>query len=325
MEELALPPGALDSLRDGRVFVAGATTLLGQAIVRVATADGGILACGAGLPDDALRDAAAMIAAFRQDRPTHVVVTAGRSGGIASNRHAPADLMADNLRVITAVLTAARACRVPRLLYVASSCAYPREAPQPMQPGTLWSGPLEPTSAAYATAKLAGIVLCQAIRDQDGLPYIVGIAGDSYGPGDDFSPDDSHVVPGLIRRMHDARARGDATFAVWGTGRQVRDLVYVDDVARGCLLALARYDNRDPVNIASGLGTTMADLARVVRDVVGFAGELDFDTTRPDGTPVKLLDATVLRECGFAPRVGLRDGVAITYRWFLDYRAASPA
>jgi GDP-L-fucose synthase len=305
------------SLRGGRVFVAGADTVVGRSLVSELRSLEGVDICGPEISDSVLRDRHAVEDTLARLKPTHVIVAAGRAGGIALNRRSPADLMLDNLQVATAIVPAAHAQGVTALLYLASSCTYPRAASQPMQPQALFTGALEPTSAAYATAKLAGIVLCQAYRDQYGAPFVSGIVGDAYGPGDDFDPENSHVVAGLIRRMHEARERGDATFTVWGTGRQVRDLVFVDDLVHACLLALADYHEREPINLSSGIGTTIAELADVVRGVVGFQGELCFDASRPDGAPIKVLDAGAIRRLGFVPRSTLRAGVERTYQWFL--------
>jgi len=310
-----------DSLRGGRVFVAGARTALGGAIARALRGLDGVDVCGLDTPEAALRDPSAAEDTFARLTPTHVIVAGGRSGGIALNRQAPADLMLDNLRLASAILPAAHRQHVRSLLFVASSCTYPRSAAQPMRPDALLSGPLEPTSEAYAMAKLAGIVLCQAYRDQYGAHFVPAIAADSYGPGDTFDPDNSHVVAGLIRRMHEARVRGDATFSVWGTGCQVRDLVYVDDLATACLIALACYDDRVPINLSAGAPTSIADLAVAVRKVVGFNGDLVFDTTKPDGASIKTLDTAPIRLLGFTPRTALRDGLQRTYRWFLEHPA----
>ena len=309
----------LEPLRGQRMLVAGAGTLLGQSLIRVLREMDLVELCGLDAPDAAFRDAAATEQLFARERPTHVIVVAGRSGGIAANRRTPVDLMLDNLRVVAAVLPAAHRSAVRALIYVASSCIYPRETPQPMSPDALFSGVLERTSEAYSVAKLAGTVLCQAYRDQHRDRFVVGVAGDAYGPGADFDPENAHVVAGLVRRMHDARLLGASTFPVWGTGRQVRDLVYVDDLARAVLLVLATYDGRTPVNLSSGIGTSIADLSAVVRDVVGFRGEIVFDATHPDGAPMKVLDADPILQMGFAPRTALREGVELTYRWFLAH------
>lgn len=308
---------ALRSLRGSRLLIAGADTPAGAALRRRLHDAVGIDLCGE-VPDVVFRDPARTDAAFASARPTHVVVAAGRSGGIGANSQFPADLMVDNMRVATAVIPAAHRHGVGAVLYLASSCTYPREAAQPLRPDAILTGALEPTSEAYATAKIAGLVMCRAFHDQFGARFIAGIAGDVYGPGEEFDPEHSHVVAGLIRRMHEARLRDDPRFAVWGSGRQIRDLIYVDDVADACLLALARYEGRAPINLSAGARTSIAELATAVRSAVGFRGELLFDTTRPDGAPLKVLDSTVIRELGFSPATPLEDGVARTYAWFLE-------
>ena len=282
----------------------------------------GALVCGQEVPSHVLRDGAAIEQALARLEPTDVVVAAGRAGGIGANRRAPADLMEDNLRVVTATLPAAHRAGVRTLLYLASSCAYPRACAQPMTPDSMWTGPLEPTSEAYATAKLAGLMLCRALRDQHGVQFMTGVAGDVYGPDDTFDPEEAHVVAGLVRRMHDARVRGDDTVTVWGSGRQVRDLIYVDDLAAAVVLALTRYGEGDPINLSSGIGTSIAALATVVREVVGYEGTLKFDTTKPDGAPMKVLDASVVRALGFTPRTPLRSGIERTHAALL---AQAPA
>jgi GDP-L-fucose synthase len=302
--------------------VAGTGTALGQALTRVLSGVPAVTAVGSELDEATLKDVNALEQAFRRLEPTHVIVAAGRSGGIAANRRVPVDLMLDNLRTITAILPAAHACGITTLLYIASSCVYPRESPQPMTPDSVSSGRLEPTSQAYATAKLSGLALAQAYRDQYESRFITGIVGDSYGPGHDFNADNAHVVDGLIRRMHDARERRDATFTVWGTGQQIRDFVYVDDLALACLVALARYNDRQPINLSTGTGTSIRELATTVREVVGFAGTLVYDRTRPDGAPRKVLDSSLIRQLGFTPRTPLRAGIERTYHWFLDHVAS---
>jgi len=312
-------------LSGSRIFVAGVGTPVGTALAARLAATDGVSVCGADVLEATLRNRAALEATFVELRPTHVVVAAGRSGGIAANRRTPVDLMVDNLDVVGAALPAANRAGVDSLLYLASSCTYPRASAQPMHPDSLFTGPLEPTSAAYATAKLAGLVMCRAYRDQHQVRFVTGIAGDVYGPGDDFDPEHSHVVAGMIRRMHEARRRNDKSFVVWGTGRQVRDLTYVDDLADACVTVLTHYDGREPINLSCGVGTTIAELATTVREVVGFDGELVFDTTRPDGAPMKVLDSTRVRSLGFSPGITLREGVERTYAWFLENIPGEPA
>jgi GDP-L-fucose synthase len=307
------------ALGAGRLFVAGSRTLLGRALLRVAEAGTALepVAPGAAEPD--ARDRAGLERLFAETRPDYVIVAGGRSGGIGANRRHPATLMAESLLLAGNVLDLAWRHGVRRLLYVASSCIYPRDARQPLCPDALGGGRLEPTSEAYATARLAGLRLCEACRDEFGAPYLAAVAGDAYGPGDEFDPSDSHVVAGLIRRTHDAMAAGARTLSIWGSGRQQRDFIYVDDLARACLLALARADGATPLNLGTGSGgVAIRDLATTIADVVGFRGELHFDVTRPDGAAIKVLDATPLRRLGFRPEVALRDGLERTYASFRE-------
>lgn len=307
-----------DALAGSRVLVVGADGFLGKAVVRLAATIPGAVALGSGVDDEVWRDPRRSAETMRALGPTHVVVAAGRSAGIEANQTIPADLMSDNLRVVASVLPAALEVGVASLVYVASSCVYPREAAQPLRPEALLTGPLELTSLPYSVAKLSGLVLCLACRAQHGVRFVAAIAADAYGPFDDFDPASSHVVAGMIRRMHEARQRGASAFSVWGSGRQVRDLIYVDDLARAVLWVLGRYDGVTPINLSTGTGMTVGALAKEVRSVVGFGGALEFDATKPDGTPVKLLDAAPLAALGFTPTRTLQEGLALTYEWFLD-------
>jgi GDP-L-fucose synthase len=300
-----------------RVYVAGAHSLVGAAITRRLAADGFTSVIGAdGEPD--IADGAAVDRFFEREAPEYVIVAAGKTAGIAGNMRWSADLMRDNLLVVSHLIPAAARHRVKKLLYLASSCVYPRSAPQPLKVSSLWTGPVEPTSAAYAMAKLAGIQLCDAYRQQYGAPFISAIAADVYGPGDDFNVETAHVAAALVRRMHDAKLADAPVFEVWGSGRPRRELIYADDVASACLFAMEHYDAGDPINLGGGTDISVADLASTVRDVVGYRGELRFDINKPDGMPFKALDSTLLREMGWRPRVELRTGLLRTYDWFLS-------
>jgi len=306
---------------DARIYVAGAGTFVGHAIVRRLSADG--FANIVGVPDlddpePDYGDGAAVDRFFERAAPEYVFVAAGRTAGIAGNMRWSADLMLDNLLVVSHVIPAALRHGVSKLLYLASSCVYPRNARQPLQVSSLWTGPVEPTSAAYAVAKLAGIRLCDAYRHQHRAPFISAIAANAYGPGDDFSPEQSHVVAGLIRRMHEATRADAPAVDVWGTGRPRREFIYVDDLADACLFAMRHYDGGDPINLGTGISTSIADLALMVRDVVGYQGELRFDRSKSDGMPLKGLDSTPLHELGWQPRCDLRRGLTLTYESFLS-------
>ena len=257
---------------------------------------------------------------FAETRPDHVVVAAGRTAGIAGNQRHPADLMLDNLLVATHVVPAAWRHGTKKLLYLVSSCVYPPSAPQPFKPDALWTGPVEPTSAAYATAKLAGLKLCEAYQQQHGARFGAAVVADVFGPGDDFSADGSgHVVSALMSRMHAARRTGARAVTIWGSGAPRREFLYVDDLADAALFLLRSYEDGAPINIGTGLTTSIRELAEVVREIVGFAGDLVFDTSRPDGAPVKGLDVAPLGALGWTPSWDLRAALTYTYEWFLRH------
>jgi GDP-L-fucose synthase len=297
-----------------RIYVAGRTTFVGAALVRRLEAAGftGIVA-----DDPDVTDRADIERFFERTRPEYVFVAAGRTAGIEGNQRSPADLMADNLAVASSLIPAAWRTGVRKLQYLASSCIYPKLAPQPLHPSSLWTGPLEPTSAAYAVAKLAGVTLCDAYRQQYGVPFFSAVAADVYGPGNDFSPERSHVVGALVRRIHEAKCSNAPSVDVWGSGEPRREFVYVDDLADASIFAMQKYDGGAPINLGTGIYTRIADLARLVRDVVGYRGDLRYDRTRPDGMPFKGLDSTSLRDLGWTPAWTLGDGLRRTYDSFL--------
>ena len=294
-----------------RVLVAGGETMLGRALTARLQALGYKL-----LPHEPdLRDPAAVELFFRDARPEYVFVAAGDTAGIVGNQKAPADLMIDSLRIATNVMPPAWEYRVKKLLYLGSSCMYPKLAPQPLDPATLGTGELEPTSSAYATAKLAGMKLCEAYRRQHGAPFITAVPADAYGPGDDVDPSNAHVVSALLVRMHRAKRAGAPTVDVWGSGAPQREFIFVDDLADACVYAMEKYDGDVPLNLGIGLSTSIADLAHAVRAAVGFEGALRFDTSKPDGMPLKGLDSSVLQSLGWHPQVDLREGLRRTYAW----------
>ncbi len=302
-----------------RVFVAGGDALPGAALLDLLPTEGFDALVGVGPDEPDLTDALAVNSFFASEKPEVVFLVGGPSGGIGLNRARPADLMLANLQVATNVLDAAHRHGVRKLLVLASSCAYPREAPQPLNPRSLGTGPLEPTSAAYATAKLAGAVLCDAYRRQYGCQFITAFPANPFGPGDDFGADSGHVIPALIRRTHDATERGDSTLTVWGSGTPRREFLFGRDLASACLFALENYDGDAPLNLGGGSVLSIAEAARVVADVVGFRGRLAFDTTKPDGAPLKALDSSVLLGMGWKPATTFRDAVEETYHWFLHH------
>jgi GDP-L-fucose synthase len=302
-----------------RVFVAGGDTLPGAALLDLLPTEGYTTLVGVGPDEPDLTDALAVNSFFAAEQPEVVFLVGGPSGGIGLNRARPADLMLANLQVATTVLDVAHRHGVRRLLYLASSCAYPREAAQPLNPRSLGTGPLEPTSAPYATAKLAGAVLCDAYRRQYGAKFITAFPANPVGPGDDFGADSGHVIPALIRRAHEAAERGDSVLTVWGSGTPRREFLYSRDLASACLFALENYDGDAPLNLGGGSVLSIAEAARVVADVVGCRGRLAFDASKPDGAPLKALDSSVLLGMGWKPATGFREAVEETYRWFLHH------
>jgi GDP-L-fucose synthase len=255
----------------------------------------------------------------RDQRPDAIVLAAAKVGGILANDSFPADFLLQNLQIATAVFGAADAAEVERLLYLGSSCIYPRLAPQPIDEAALLTGPLEPTNEAYALAKLAGVGLAQAFRRQHGRDYIAAMPTNLYGPGDNFGLHSGHVRPALIRKAHEAKRAGAAALTVWGSGTPRREFLHVDDCADALVFLLRHYSGAAPVNVGSGTDLTILELTRLICRVVGFSGHIVHDLSKPDGTPRKLLSATKLRAMGWSPGIGLESGIAETYRWFLAH------
>ena len=306
-----------------RVWVAGRGTLVGAALQRVLARRDGPEALDA--PELDLLDRRAVARFVARARPDAIVVAGGPSGGIGANQRRPATLMHDNLLIACHVLDAAHRHGVRKVLYLASSCAYPRDTAQPMATSALLAGPLEPTSRPYAVAKLTGVVLCEAYRLQHGAHFVAAVPADVYGPDDAFSVEESHVVGALVHRMVEAERTGAATLDIWGTGEARRDFVYADDVAEACLLVLARYDGEEPINLSAGVEVSIRALAETLREITGFRGALRFDATRPDGAPRKTLDGTALGALGWRPRTSLRDGLAATVAAYRRRTDAAPA
>jgi GDP-L-fucose synthase len=263
-----------------------------------------------------LRDAEAVDAFFATERPATVVMAAAKVGGILANSTYPADFISDNLRIQVNVLDSAARHGTGRLLFLGSSCIYPKFAPQPIREDSLLTGPLEQTNDAYAIAKIAGVVQVQALRRQHDLPYISAMPTNLYGPGDNFHPTHSHVLPGLIRRFHEAKVDGIPSVTVWGTGTPRREFLHVADLARACLFLLENYDAPEPINVGVGEDLSIRELAELVAEVVGYTGGLEFDTTKPDGTPRKLLDVGRIHDLGWRAEIGLREGLEQTYEWY---------
>lgn len=309
--------GELD--RSARVLVAGSGGLVGSAVVRALVGSGFVDVVGVRSAGVDLRDAAAAREFVARTRPVAVVDAAARVGGIAANAARPVEFLHDNLRIQANVLDAAAAAGVERLLFLGSSCIYPKFAEQPIREESLLTGALEATNDAYAVAKIAGITGVQAYRREYGARWISAMPTNLYGPGDNFDPESSHVVPGLIRRFHEAKVSGAGSVTVWGTGTPRRELLHVDDLAAACVHLLDVYDDRSPINVGTGQDVTIAELASLVAGTVGFGGEIVFDSSRPDGTPRKVLDVSRIAATGWKPRIGLAEGLASTYRWYLDH------
>ena len=302
-----------------RVWVAGHRGMVGSAIWRALEARGDVKLVGWSSSELDLTDRQATLDAAREVRPDVVVLAAAKVGGIVANRDAPVEFLADNVRIQCNVMEAAHAVGVERLLFLGSSCIYPREAPQPMTPDLLMTGPLEATNDAYAIAKLAGITLVQAHRRQHGRQWISCLPTNLYGPGDNYDLETSHVLPALIRHFHEATANGAPSVTLWGTGTPRRELLHVDDLAAACVRLLEVYDDPTPINIGTGEDLPIAELARLIAETVGYPGDIMWDTSRPDGTPRKLLDVGPMRELRWEPTIGLRDGIRATW---VEYRVA---
>jgi GDP-L-fucose synthase len=303
--------------RDARVYVAGHRGLVGSAVVRRLHGAGFTNVQTASREQLDLRDQAAVNYWFQANRPEYVFLVAGTVGGIMANSTRPAEFIYDNLMIHATVVEAAHRYSVTKLLYLGSSCIYPREAPQPMTEDVLLTGPLEPTNEPYAVAKIAGIKLCQAYRRQYGCDFISAMPTNLYGPGDNFDLTSSHVLPALIRKFHDAKMNGDGAVEIWGTGSPRREFLHVDDLADACLFLMENYSDDSHVNVGTGVDLSIGSLAELVRDIVHADARLVFDTSKPDGAPRKLLDVGRLTQLGWTARTTLADGIADTYRWFL--------
>jgi len=307
---------------DSSIFVAGHRGLVGSAIVRRLRA--------AGLRNLVLRDRnelnltrqAAVEDFFAKARPEYVFFAAAKVGGILANDSFPAEFLQDNLVIQTNIIDAAYRSGARKLLFLGSSCIYPKHAPQPMPEDCLLTGPLEPTNEWYAIAKIAGLKMCQAYRRQYGFNAISAMPTNLYGPGDNFSLKSSHVLPALLRKVYEAKEAGAAAVEVWGTGKPRREFLHVDDLADACVFLMQNYDGDGWVNVGWGRDETIAELADTIRRVVGFTGELRFDPSKPDGTPRKLLDTSRLTALGWSPKIGLEAGIRSTYEWFLNNRSS---
>ncbi|MBI5052746.1 MAG: GDP-L-fucose synthase [Chloroflexi bacterium] len=307
--------------RESRIYVAGGKTLIGSALLRELKRQGYQNVIGREEPD--LTDGKQVELFFAALKPEYVFLAAGKSGGIGANQKYPAELMRDNLLIESHVIHSAQQHHATKLLYLASSCSYPKHAPQPMQIESLLTGKLESTNEAYAIAKIAGLGLCQAYRQQYGVNFVGGIPANGFGLGDDFSLEDSHVIAALIRKMHEAKIHRAPYVEIWGTGAARREFIFADDLADACLFVMNHYDSSQPINLGGGDDVSIAQLATMIKEVVGYSGELKFDTSKPDGMPLKSLDSSLLLSLGWKAKTPFNEALAKTYQWFLDNAAGS--
>jgi GDP-L-fucose synthase len=316
---------------DQRIFVAGHRGLVGRAIVRALEKRRNSSDKSASRTDSSrgeidivtrtraetdLADARAVQAFFQQAKPTHVILAAAKVGGIKANSDSPVEFLLENLKIQNNVFESAHAVGVRKLLFLGSSCIYPKLAPQPIKEESLLTGPLEPTNEPYAIAKIAGVKLCDAYRREYGDDFVSAMPTNLYGPWDNFDPETSHALPGMIYKFHHAKKSGAKSVTLWGTGNPRREWLHVDDAAEACLILLEKFSEPAPINIGVGEDRTIKELAKIVRQIVGFGGEIEWDTNRPDGTPRKLLDVTRIRSFGWKPRIDLERGIAEVYNWF---------
>jgi GDP-L-fucose synthase len=310
-------PGPIPALTDSRIFVAGHAGLVGSAIVRRLESAGYTNLLLARRSELDLRDQSAVNQWMDANRPQQVYLVAGTVGGIMANSTRPAEFIYDNMMIHATVVHAAHQFGVEKLLYLGSSCIYPRHSHQPIAESELLTGTLEPTNEPYAIAKIAGIKLCQAFKRQYGCNFISAMPTNLYGPGDNFDLTSSHVIPALIRKFDDARREGRATVEIWGTGTPMREFLHVDDLADACVFLMDNYEDDEHINVGTGKDLTIRELAELVRDVVHPTADLVFDTSKPDGMPRKVLDVSKLNALGWKPSIALREGIESTYGWYL--------
>ncbi|MGO8674195.1 MAG: GDP-L-fucose synthase family protein [Capsulimonadaceae bacterium] len=300
--------------RNSRIYVAGHLGLVGSALMRGLRAHGYTNLITRSLDELDLRQTADVREFFAAERPEYVLVAAAKVGGILANKTYPVEFLTENLRIQDNVITTAYECGVRKLLFLGSSCIYPKFAPQPIREDSFLDGKLEPTNEAYAIAKIAGITLCKSYRQEYGADFIAAMPTNLYGPNDNYNLDTSHVLPALIRKFHTAKVRGESTVTVWGTGTPRREFLHSDDLASACVYLMNHYSDEGIVNVGTGEDVSIADLAGIVKEVVGFLGDIVFDSTKPDGTPRKLLDVSRLHGVGWRHKIELPEGITSVYR-----------
>ncbi len=307
--------------RAAKIYVAGHRGMVGSAIVRALRVAGHSAIVTRSSAELDLRDGTATRAFLAAEQPAYVVMAAARVGGIKANSTEPYDFLYDNLAMAANVIDGSRRAGVRKLLFLGSSCIYPKLAPQPIREESLLTGPLEVTNEAYAIAKIAGIKLCDHARAQYGSDFISAMPCNLYGTGDNFSLENSHVLPAIIRKMHEAKLRGDTSLRLWGTGTPLREFLHADDLAEACVLLLERYSQAGHINVGSGEELSIRQLADQIAQVVGFTGRIEFDPSMPDGTPRKLMDVSRIRALGWKPRLALPEGIRSAYAWYLAHSA----
>jgi len=306
---------------DSKIYVAGHRGLVGSAIVRRLQKGGYKNILTRTHEELDLTDIKTVASFFQRERPEYVFLAAAKVGGILANSTYPAEFIRDNLLIELSIIDAAHRSGVKRLLFLGSSCIYPKHCPQPMKEEYLMTGPLEPTNSAYAVAKIAGIEMCRAYNRQHGTQYLPVMPTNLYGPGDNFDLETSHVLPALIRKFHEAKTEGKKSVTIWGTGTPRREFLYVDDLADACVFLMEHYDGTELINIGTGQDHTIRELAEIVGCVVGFEGELTLDSSKPDGTPQKLLDVSRLKRIGWKAKIRLEEGIRTTYEWYVNHAA----
>ncbi len=311
--------------KNDSIFIAGHRGLVGSAILRKLTTEGFTRLISRTRGELDLTERAAVDEFFAREKPAFVVVAAARVGGIKSNQEEPVEFLLENLQIQNNLIRAAHLSGVRKLLFLGSSCIYPKLAPQPIPESALLGGPLEPTNEAYAIAKIAGIKLCQSYDREYGTNFISAMPTNLYGPNDNFDLFTSHVLAALLRKAHEAKKSGAKEIVVWGSGRPRREFLHVDDLASACLFLLQNYDSPEIINVGTGKDLSVRELAELICEVVGFEGNLAWDASQPDGTPRKLLDISKIKSLGWQPAISLREGIEQTYAWFLQNASLGPA
>jgi GDP-L-fucose synthase len=304
--------------RDDKIFVAGGEGMIGSSILR-RLQEGGFMKLLTRRPTELdMTDQKTVVEFFKWERPYYVFLTSAKVGGIMANSRYPAEFIYSNIVSQTNIIHSAWKSGVKKLLFLGSSCIYPKDCPQPMKEEYLLSGKLEPTSEPYAIAKIAGIRMCQSYNRQYGTKYISAIPADAYGPADDFNPETGHVLPALISKMHQAKINNEPIVTVWGTGSPRREALHVDDLADACIFLMGNYNESEMINIGSGEDISIKALAQVIKEATGYRGKIIFDESKPDGMPRKLLDTSKIQKLGWSPKIGLKDGIRRTYQWYQD-------